>query len=227
MILPSKKTTRATDFSKTKTLITGLPKTGKSTFLSKIDGMLIAAFEDGLNYLETSSVKVASWEFFLQLCSEFISEKHEYKMLGIDIADIAYQSCEDYICKKEVLKNIAEPPFGGGYKLAKREFLRVLNKVNLAGYGIILTSHAKIKEIKKKTTTYTMIDSSLPGSMNEAVCGFVDHIFYFYIDEDGSRLMRTKPTKYINAGDRSGKLPETMPIDYDQFIKTYNEKMSD
>lgn len=227
MALPKSKTKPKKEFCSMKSMIYGDPKTGKSTFCSDIPGAIFAATEDGLSYLEVYSQKISSWDDMLQLCKDLVTEKHEFKTLVVDVIDILYVYCTDYVCKRENVKQIADVPYGGGYGLVKKEFLRVMNKINLHGMGLVFVSHSKVKEVKKKTVSYTKTDTSLPPSVSEVVCGFVDHIFYAYIDDDQSRLMRTKPTKYINAGDRSGRLPEVMNFTYQTFITAFNKTLKE
>ena len=35
------------------------------------------------------------------------------------------------------------------------------------------------------------------------------------------RVMRTKPNPTYEAGDRTGRLPEMLPLDYDAFVKAF------
>ena len=35
------------------------------------------------------------------------------------------------------------------------------------------------------------------------------------------RVMRTKPHPTYEAGDRTGRLPEQLPLDYDAFVKAF------
>ena len=80
-------------------------------------------------------------------------------------------------------------------------------------------SHAKEKTEKTKTGEWTVMGTSLSSSAESFVAGLCDIILYCYITDDGYRVMRTKPTKYILAGDRSTKLPEIMPMDYNLLSK--------
>jgi hypothetical protein len=36
------------------------------------------------------------------------------------------------------------------------------------------------------------------------------------------RVVRTKPHPTYEAGDRTGRLPELLPLDYEQFVKAFN-----
>lgn len=36
-------------------------------------------------------------------------------------------------------------------------------------------------------------------------------------------MIRTKPSESVLAGDRTGKLPKDLPMDYDVLINAFNE----
>ena len=46
------------------------------------------------------------------------------------------------------------------------------------------------------------------------------------IDEEGKtsyrRVMRTKPSPHYEAGDRTGRLPETLELDFAKFTEAFN-----
>ena len=37
------------------------------------------------------------------------------------------------------------------------------------------------------------------------------------------RVIRTKPHPTYEAGDRTGRLPEVLPLDYDAFVQAFNK----
>ena len=188
---------------------------------------MFLATEAGLKHLEVFKVDITCWDDFLKVCGELKAGKHDFECLVIDTVDHLYKYCEHYICKKAGVKHPSELGFGRGFSQTKDEFIRVVNHINMLGFGLVFLTHSKEREIKKKSVSYTYMDTSLSGTPNTLICGMCDFILYCYVDEDGQRLMRTKPTKYISAGDRTGKLPELMPFDYnaliDELDKIFNE----
>ena len=88
---------------------------------------------------------------------------------------------------------------------------------------VCFTSHAKEREHKTKTMTVTIMGTSLTSQAEAIVTGLCDIILYCYISSDGQRLMRTKPHRNIVAGDRTNKLPETMPLDFTLLEKHLNQ----
>lgn len=203
-----------TDIGASNVLIYGKPKVGKSTLASQIPNALFAATEKGYNFLRVKPQDINSWEEFLELGQALCKQKHSFKTVVVDTCDILYKHCEKYVMDKHQVNDPSDLGFGKGFKLVRDEFARVISKINMAGFYFVFISHAKEKTEKTKTAEWTVLGTSLSGSPETFVAGLCDIILYCYITDDGDRMMRTKPTKYILAGDRSCKLPEIMPMDF-------------
>lgn len=221
MPLPTKKTEVVRSLNQLNTFIYGVPKAGKTTFCSSIPHALFAATERGHTQLSVFKEDIGSWLDFKKMIKALKEEKHEFKCVIIDVADHLYSYCEDFICQQNGVKHVSDLPFGKGYALVKKEFIHAVLVLNSLNLGVIFVAHAKEREMKTKTQTYTYMDSSLSQATSNTISGICDFILFFYINEDGKRVIRTKPTKYINAGDRTGNLPELMEMDYSKFEKTF------
>lgn len=208
------KSTITTDIGAMNLLIYGQPKVGKSTLASQIPNALFLATEKGHNFLQVHKVDINKWEDVLDIGKSLLSQKHNFKTLVIDIADYFYKHCERYVMDKHQVEHPSDLGFGKGFSLVKDEFTRVVQRLNSVGVGLVFISHAKEKTIKTKTAEWTMMATSLGAGPEGVISGLCDLILYCYITEDGERMMRTKPTKYVLAGDRSKKLPESMAMDY-------------
>jgi hypothetical protein len=111
-----------------------------------------------------------------------------------------------------------------------RHLLRVLNKLAFMPYGVFLISHSQNVEIETRTGKYTKTVPTLPEKARKIVLGLVDMVLYCDIETsagpDGKlaarRVMRTKPSMYYEAGDRTGKLPEVIDLDYTKFIEAFS-----
>jgi len=96
-------------------------------------------------------------------------------------------------------------------------------------YGLILISHAVDKTIETRTGEYTKTQPSLPDRARGVVLGLVDMILYGDAvprkDAAGNvtveRVLRTKPHPTYEAGDRTGRLPDVLPLDYDAFVRAF------
>lgn len=80
-----------------------------------------------------------------------------------------------------------------------------------------------------RSTTLTT-KASLPDRARNVVLGLVDIILFGDSipkkDAAGNvtieRVLRTKPHPTYEAGDRTGRLPDVLPLDYDAFVKAFN-----
>lgn len=227
-LLPTTKTKPQTDFEKYTTLLYGAPKTGKSTLASQFEKPLFLATEAGLNALATYNVEIESWEKFLEACAEIAAGKHGFKTIVIDTVDNLFQLCSAYICKKNNIQHESELDWGKGWKLVKEEFARAVVKLSLQPYGLVLISHAEPEEIKTRTGTLTKWRPTMPKQAKEKILPMCDFVFYCAIEltvEGEQRFLRTKPSENWDAGDRTGKLPAVLPMDYKAIKGAFEKAM--
>ena len=116
------------------------------------------------------------------------------------------------------------------YGLIKNEIYRVLTKLAHLPYGLILISHSQDRDLETRTGTVTRTVPTLSESFRQIVIGLVDLILYCDVQieqaEDGTRkyrrVVRTKPSPHYEAGDRTGRLPETIDLNFQAFIEAFN-----
>jgi hypothetical protein len=229
-MLPTAKTQAKPALADMTVLVYGQTKIGKSTFCSQADGALFLAAEPGLNALEVYQVPIQSWEDLLNACAEVTEGKHPFKTVIIDTIDNAYKFCTDYIVRKCKIEHESDLGYGKGYALVNNEFQRVLTKLAFLPYGLFLVSHAKEIEIETRTGKYTRIVPTLPDKARKIVLGMVDQVLFCDLElttaDDGAknirRVIRTKPSLYYEAGDRTGRLPETIDLDFRMYLDAFN-----
>jgi hypothetical protein len=228
--LPTEATKPVTELGKQTILLYGSPKLGKSSFASKAPGSLFFECEPGLNHLEVFKVPTYSWEAFLEACKLVAKGEHNFKTIVIDTVDNAFKMCSDYVCAKHGIEYEGDMGHGKGWALVKNEWHRVLTRLASLPYGLIMISHSIDKTIETRTGEYTKTTPSLPDRARNVVLGLVDIILFgdsiAKKDAAGNvtieRVVRTKPHPTYEAGDRTGRLPELLPLDYEQFMKAFN-----
>lgn len=231
MLLPKEKTNKAKRFEDEITLIYGDPKIGKSTFCSGFENALFLDSETGLSNLSVYRVGIDGWETFIETYKELRdlvkAGKCPYKPLVFDTIDNIYQFCADYVCKKNGLKHPSDLDYGKGWNMVRTEFNTAMQAYKSLDLGVIYVSHADGTEVKTRTGSYTRYDVSMSGQANKVIVPSCDIIMYAHSvqDKDGveRRVLETKPSAYWNAGDKTGKLPETLPLNAAEFIKAFNE----
>ena len=110
------------------------------------------------------------------------------------------------------------------------EFQRVLTKLAFLPCGLFLISHAKEMEMDSRTGKYTRVVPTLPDKARKIVLGMADMVLFCDLDvQPGTegepsvrRVIRTKPSLYYEAGDRTGRLPETLDLDFSSFLAAFN-----
>lgn len=227
-LLPTAKTPPTTNMADLVTLIYGPPKIGKSTLASKFDGAVFLATEPGLNHLEVARADIGSWADFLAACNELATTAHGYKTVVIDTIDNLYMFAADHLSKLKGVEHVGDiSGFGKGYALLNNEFRRVLTKLAMLPTGLIMISHAKLQDMEERTGKYAKAVPTVPGSARGIILGMADLILFCDVEvtknEKGDtierRVIRTKPTKFYEAGDRTGKLDAVLPLDYDELTK--------
>lgn len=229
MILPTDKTPPKPDLADHTVLIYGPSKIGKSTFCSQAEGAVFLATEPGLNALDVYQVEVDSWSKLLSAAAEIERGEHPFKVIVLDTVDNAYRLCSDYCCQKSGIDHESDLGYGKGYALVNNEFLRVLTKLAFMPFGLTLVSHSTDKEIQTRTGPITRTVPTLPEKARQIVLGLVDLVLFCdletYQDADGNlnhrRVIRTKPSPSFDAGDRTGRLPETIDLDYGKFVAAF------
>jgi hypothetical protein len=221
MALPIEKTKSKEHFEEQIILLFGIPKIGKSTFLSKFPSVLFLATEDGLRSLESFQKRIYSWEDYLGTIAELKSGNHEFKTVGIDTTDNLAFFCKDYVMRKFHIQHASDLEWGKGWDLLKDEARRGINKLTELGMGIVFVSHSKEQEIKKKgQEPVTKVTYNLPSYFKDYITSLAD-IILFATFEDGKRVLHTKPSEDYEAGDRTGRLPDTLPLNYEKFMTAF------
>lgn len=230
LVLPTEKTKPVQDLHKILALLYGISKIGKSTLCSRIQNAVFLSTEPGLNNLEVFKLDIGSWEELLEACALLKKGEHAFTTVVVDTADNALLMCRDYIIRKNGIRDLGDDN-NKGHALVNNEFQRVMTKLAQLPYGLFIVSHAAEREIKTRTAKYTKIGPTLSAKASQIAMGLVDLILYCDVevqtDSDGNvterRVIRTKPTSEYEAGDRTGKLPATLPLSYAALLEAWNK----
>jgi hypothetical protein len=234
-MLPTQKTPPKPNLNDLTLLVHGPHKYGKTTWCAQADGALFLATEPGLNHLEVYQQPISTWDELLAAAKEIAEGKHEFRTIVIDTIDNAYRMCGEYICRKYEVEHESDLEYGKGYALVNGEFHRVLNKLALLPYGLFLVSHSQGKEIETRTGKYTKVVPTLPDKARKLVLGLVDIILFCDLEPttgaDGKpayrRVLRTKPSIAYEAGDRTGRLPEVLDLNFAAFAAAFARGFAD
>lgn len=246
-LLPTKRTPRKVNIAQQLYFIYGVPKIGKSTFAAQFPDALFLPTEPGLSHLDVYQAPpdgsgITSWAQLLNILQEVAEMrkasiaqgvKPPFQTLVIDTADAAYKLCVAHTCGARKIEHPGDLDRGKGYEFVNNEFERVMRRMMMLGFGVILISHAKEIEVKKGGVKWSKIVSTLPGSGRKIAASLADFILFCDVAEIDDakapggkrrvRVIRTKPSVYYEAGDRQGFLPSVVPLDFGAFSAAYLE----
>lgn len=229
MALPTKKTEPNITPERVRMLIYGPPKIGKTTFAADAPDVVFAAAEAGHDALSVFKVDIKTWDDLLEAGRELAAGKHQFKTIALDTIDNLWRLCTENVLGKLKIEHESDAGFGKAYGMIQAEFHRVLTRFSLLPYGLILISHSQEKTFETRTGEITRVVPTLPEKARKIVLGLVDVIVFVDLEvtkEGGKvvsskRVLRTKPSQHYEAGDRSGRLPDTIDLSWNAFATAY------
>jgi hypothetical protein len=201
-----------------------------SSLASQFPGAVFLECEPGLNELEVFKIPTYSWDAFKEACKLLAEGDHDFRTIVVDTVDNCFRYCTDAVNAQNNVQYEGDLPHGKGWAFVKNEWHRVLTKLASLPYGLVLISHAQDKRIETRTGEYIKTQPSLPDRARAVVLGLVDMILYCDTEtakgEDGSlsvrRVIRTKPHPTYEAGDRTNRLPDVLPLSFEAFEAAFN-----
>jgi len=134
------------------------------------------------------------------------------------------------VCEKHGVEYEGDVPHGKGWHIIRIEWHRAITRLAVAKPIVIFVSHSREAVIETKTGTVYRIVPTLPERARSTVMAIVDVIGYASTDKviaDGKpairRVIRTKATPEVEAGDRTGKLPDVISLSWDAFEREFRE----
>ncbi len=226
--LPTEMTTGKVLLSKIRMLLYGPPKIGKTTLASGWPGALFLATEKGYDAIKVYKKDVTSWQMFKDIVDVIVAGDHKFKTVVIDTADLLFKLCNDAMCQELDITHVSDEDWGKGYDIVANEFERVINKLFMSDYGLILISHTKIQDLTSRTGKLSKVTPTLSNQARRIIIPKVSIIGSMklklikvsndkYIEK---RVVSFLPSEIEEAGDRDGKLPSELTVAKDPH-KTY------
>lgn len=216
-------------------LIYGSPKIGKTSLACRFPNNLLIAAEKG--YKNIPGVKAApinSWGEFLNIVGQLVKlatqrdraeQKGEtfnmpYETITIDVVDILYTYCTNYILQREGVDNVKDIPYGQGFGMIEKEFDAQLQKIVSNGYGLILISHSQMLAPEEEGGVSKIIPTM--EKRCKKICTRLVDLYAGLVkvtDEEGKehRIIVTQDCPQIEAGTRFKYIAPQIPLDYNKL----------
>ena len=227
--LPTEPQVPVFDINHLSMVIYGQPKIGKSTFCSRFDNALFMATEPGLNYLNTKNVRVNDWAEACELVDVLGKGEHPYQTLIVDTVDQLWAFCSEYVRKSRKVESLVDIPYGKGKDLASTAFGDLIAKIVRLNMGMVFVSHAQMIDVETVNGELGKFMPTIPDKARQVILPLVDVIGFATSEvtygADGERVerryLRVAPSSIWEAGDRSGRLRDPMPLNFHIFKKLY------
>lgn len=231
MKIPAKKTLGISKLNRLKFLLYGPPKIGKTVTASGFPNTWFLSCEKNYDHVSIFNTDIASWKDFKDVVRLICKKNHSFKIIVIDTADLLGTYCVEYVCDKLKIAHPTDAPWGKGHDLISREFEREVQKLFIAGFGLIFLSHTKTVEFTRRGMTITRNMPTLPNVLRRIILPKVNVIGYMDTKEIKTkikgkmryvtrRVITFDPDEFVEAGDHTGLLPKEL-VTYKDPKKTY------
>ena len=239
MILPKCERRNLNQIQKKVIWIYGNPFSGKTYFANKFPNPIMLNTDGNIRFVDSPFISIKdqvvmdgriskrtmAWEVFEDTITELEKKQNDFKTIIVDLLEDVYESCRLWCFEHKGFEHESDAGFGKGYDIVRTEFLSTIRKlINLDYENIILISHAdSSRDITKKSgDKMTVIKPNLQDKVANKVAGMVD-IVARVISEQETRTLSFKTSENIFGGGRLTISENEIPLEYDDFIKVYEE----
>ncbi len=238
MLLPENKRRDIQKINKKVVWLYGVPFSGKTFFANKFPDPLMLNTDGNIRFVDAPYIAIKdhvkvegrqtkrtlAWEIFKDVIAELEKKENDFKTIIVDLLEDTYEHCRLYMYDKLNITHESDDSFSAWDKV-RTEFLSTLKRlVNMDYENIILISHEdRSKDITRKSgDKITAIKPNLQDKVATKVAGMVDIVARVVADGD-ERILSFKTNEVIFGGGRLSVTNKVIPLDYDEFLKVYEE----
>lgn len=215
-----------------KTMLYGLPSSGKSSLAATLPDALFLDIEGGLSFLDVTKTPVTTADELMSDLFELLkAPKQEYKYIVIDSVDWLVRlfvaktagsgqgkTLEQLMNSATLTLNKSQGGYGSGKQVLENYirdvFIKFMNMLNRNGYGIVLIAHADRKTLLDADgVNIERLAPKMDLNSMAALIEWVDNLFYLKSDDDGTRHLIVNPTDAISAKNRIGIKEDDFVVD--------------
>jgi phage nucleotide-binding protein len=238
MLLPKNERRNIEKISKKAVWLYGAPFSGKTFLANKFPDPLMLNTDGNIKFVDAPYVAIKdeikvegrqtkrtlAWEVFKNVIAELEKKDNDFKTIVVDLLEDTYEYCRLYMYDKLNITHESDDSFSAWDKV-RTEFLSTLKRLmNLDYENIVLISHEdRSKDITRKSgDKITAIKPNLQDKVANKVAGMVDIVARVVADGE-ERTLSFKTNEVIFGGGRLNVTKKVIPLDYDEFMKIYDE----
>lgn len=209
--------------------------THNSTWAAGAPNPIFLQTEDGLAEIEVNHFPLAkSYDEALQYLTMLITEDHDYQTFVLDTADWLERLIWAKVCEDHAVNNIEGIGWGKGYTFAMQHWTEFINGMNRLrderNMAIVVLAHNEIKTYNPPDgDSYDRYQIKMHKHAANTLEEWADVILFAnwqtYVDSKNKkvvnraeRVIHTTSKPAWKAGSRY-PLPETLPMDFNEFMK--------
>jgi DNA polymerase III delta prime subunit len=219
--LPTTKTKSSGELEHKMVVIYGPPGVGKTTLASEWAGGNVFFFNCAgeLGDIEVYQQPIQSWPEFREYAWS-VSETAKKGNLpfgasAIDTADVLGRYCSEVVRKRLGIVHESDLDWGKGWSSLRDEFhVNVAKLAAIPNHGILFVAHADEREVKTRSATYDKWQIRGVKGISQTMLDMADLVLFLnFGEDDDSRVIKTKPSRYWDAKERGTKprLPAEIP----------------
>lgn len=219
-----------------KMLLYGEPGVGKSVFASKAPKPFFITTDGNYEWLEDfgadpkAHVQVSDWSS----AKEAFEKAYDgYETIVVDLLEDLFKWCEYEFCAKSKIDHVSDIGYGKGYDITRNEFFVEISKLLAKEKNIILITHGitfVTKDRRGVEHTKYAPSNRIPDKVLDMIEGRLRYCLRCYLkveeQNDGTLVKRRylslipKENEFgIIRGVDENKLPQDIPLDFDEFAK--------
>lgn len=238
--------------------VQGVQKSGKTTLFRDLvlklhgkaeNGLLLAiGKEKGYKALDNiQALDVPDWTTFSEVIDDLIEDRagnEHIKIVCVDTLDELVELAEKETIRQSRIQtgkdcktlNSALGGYGAGRKYLCKIVDDYLCRLHEAGYGLLVLSHTKLRNVKEQGTTeemeYQVLDSNLNSDYANIVLHKADVCSTITIEREVNENGRVTDTKrwiyfrgngFVNAGSRFSGIVDKVELSVDNFVKAIED----
>jgi phage nucleotide-binding protein len=238
MNLPKNERRNIETVSKKTIWLFGSPFSGKTTFANKFPEPLMLNTDGNIKFVDAPYIAIRdevtvngrmtnrklAWEVFKDVITELEKKQNDFKTIVVDLLEDTYEYCRLYMYEQMGITHESDDSFRAWDKV-RTEFLSTIKRLmNLDYENIILISHEDTsKDITKKGgDKVTAIKPNMQDKISNKIAGMVD-IVARVVADDSKRILSFKTNEVIFGGGRLTTKANEIDLEYDEFLKVYDE----
>lgn len=219
-----------------KMLLYGEPGVGKSVFASKAPKPFFITTDGNYEWLEefganpNAHKQVFSWSEAKEAMSQAYDD---YDTIVVDLLEDMFKWCEAEFCTKSKIDHVSDIGYGKGYDITRSEFFLEISKLLARDKHIILITHGitfVTKDRRGVEHTKYAPTNRIPDKVMDMIEGRLRYCLRCYLkveeQNDGTLIKKRylslipKENEFgIIRGVDENKLPQDIPLDFDEFAK--------